>query len=272
MTDTKTQRTHSLALAAVALALGATATAQENYAVINGEPLTKGFVDLVAPEGLPTEQLRPMVEVMARNIVVAQEAEKSDLAGSDELKAELEIARLQVLVRAYVRDFLEANQVTDEQVEAEYEDFKAQAAGQGGFEYNASHILVETEDDAVAIIAEVGGDADKFAEIATERSADPGSGANGGNLGWSQAQAYVPEFAAALEGMEPGEFTAEPVETQFGWHVIHLVDRRETQFPPLEGELRQQIVERLQSELIEKEFDRLVATAEIEYSDSLGEN
>ncbi|MEM1101497.1 MAG: peptidylprolyl isomerase [Pseudomonadota bacterium] len=148
-------------------------------------------------------------------------------------------------------------EVTDADVEAAYE---AQFGGfEGAVEYNASHILVETEEEAQALIAELGSGAD-FAQLAMEFSTGP-SGPRGGELGWFGAGMMVAPFQAAVEALEVGG-VSDPVETQFGWHVITLNETRTEPAPALES-VREDIVGQLQSDALAAELDALISAAEV---------
>ena len=109
---------------------------------------------------------------------------------------------------------------------------------------SARHILVDKEDEAKDIVARLK-KGEKFEDIAKKMSKDPGSGANGGDLGWSTAANYVPEFSQAMVKLEKGQLTETPVKTQFGWHVIRLEDTREAKLPSFE-ELKPQIAQQMQ--------------------------
>jgi peptidyl-prolyl cis-trans isomerase C len=149
--------------------------------------------------------------------------------------------------------------VTPEAVQAAYE--AAVAGFEPAMEYNAAHILVETEEEAKDLLAQIGGGAD-FAALATEHSQDPGSGANGGSLGWFGLGRMVPEFEAAVVGLEPGGL-AGPVQTQFGWHLIRLDETRETTPPPLEA-VRAEVENQVRQEAVQAEIEALRAGASIE--------
>lgn len=129
--------------------------------------------------------------------------------------------------------------MTDAEAQAEYDKVKA---AQGGQEYRARHILVETEDEAKDIIAKLKLGT-KFEDLAS-KSKDPGSAARGGDLDWSNANAYVPEFSKAMVALKKGEITETPVKSQFGYHVIRLDDTREMQFPAFD-EVKPQVIDRL---------------------------
>jgi peptidyl-prolyl cis-trans isomerase C len=252
------------ALAAAILSIALPAAAQ-NVAIVNGKPVPKARVDALAAQlakaGRPISpevqgQLKD--EVIAREVFM-QEAQKRGLDGSDDFKAQMELARQTLLIRELFADYQKNNPVTDADIQAEYDKF---VAANSGKEYRARHILVEKEDDAKGIITSLkkGG---KFEEIAKKQSKDPGSGANGGDLDWANAASYVPEFSGALTKLKKGQTTDAPVKTQFGWHVIRLDDVRDAQLPKLE-EVKPQIAQQLQQQKLAKFQEDLRGKAKIE--------
>src|SRR6478609_6871287 len=223
----------AITAAIVGIALPAAA---QNVAIVNGKPVPKARVDMLAAQlakaGRPVSpemqgQLKD--EVIAREIFL-QEAQKRGLDATDDYKAQMELARQTILIRELFADYQKKNPVTDADIKAEYDKF---AAANGGKEYKARHILVESEDQAKKIIADLKKGA-KFEDIAKKQSKDPGSGANGGDLDWASPNCYVPEFAEAMTKLKKGETTTAPVKSQFGWHVIRVDDVRDAQLPKLE--------------------------------------
>ncbi len=176
-----------------------------------------------------------------------QEAQKRGLDGSDDFRNQMELARQTLLIRELFADYQKKNPVTDAEIKAEYDKF---VAANGGKEYKARHILVEKEDEAKAIIANLK-KGQKFEDIAKKQSKDPGSGANGGDLDWATAASYVPEFSEAMVKLTKGQLTQQPVKTQFGWHVIRVDDVREAQLPKLD-EVKPQITQSLQQQKLAK--------------------
>jgi peptidyl-prolyl cis-trans isomerase C len=254
-------------LSAVAAAILSTALPAfaQNVAIVNGKPVPKARVDALAAQlaksgrPVPPEmQAQLKDEVIAREVFM-QEAQKRGLDGSDDFKAQMELARQTLLIRELFADYQKNNPVTDADIQAEYDKF---AAANSGKEYRARHILVEKEDEAKVIIASLkkGG---KFDEIAKKQSKDPGSGANGGDLDWANAASYVPEFSGALTKLKKGQTTEAPVKTQFGWHVIRLDDVRDAQLPKLE-EVKPQIAQQLQQQKLAKFQEDLRGKAKIE--------
>jgi peptidyl-prolyl cis-trans isomerase C len=255
----------SFALAAL-LAAPLTAQAQ-NIAIVNGKAVPKARVEALMSQALRqgNQQRTPELEQQVRDEVVLremfmQEAEKRGLAASPDYKAQMEFARQTILIRELFADYQKKNPVTDAEVQAEYDKFKSQS---GGTEYRARHILVEKEDDAKSLIAQIKGGA-KFEDLAKKNSKDPGSGENGGDLDFAAAGAYVPEFSQAMVKLKKGELTEAPVKTQFGWHVIKLEDTREAKFPPLE-EVKGQIQQRIGQQKLAEFRDSIRAKAKTDY-------
>jgi peptidyl-prolyl cis-trans isomerase C len=252
------------AVAAAFLCAAAPAMAQ-NVAIVNGKPVPKARVDVLAAQlakaGRPvTAEMQGQLkdEVVAREVFM-QEAQKLGLDATDDFKAQLELARQTLLIRELFADYQKNNPVSDEEIKSEYDKF---AAANGGKEYHAHHILVEKEDEAKAIIASLKKGA-KFEDIAKKQSKDPGSGANGGDLDWANASSYVPEFSSALVKLKKGQTTEAPVKSQFGWHVIRLDDVRQAQLPKLE-EVKPQIAQQLQQQKLAKFQEDLRGKAKIE--------
>ena len=236
-----------LSVAAVAaISLSSTLVSAQNLAVVNGKPVPSSRVDMLASQiaksGRPVnDEMRAQIkeEVITREIFM-QEAQKRGLASTADYKAQMELARQTILIRELFADFQKNNPVTDADLKAEYDKFTSANAGK---EYKARHILVEKEDDAKAIIASLK-KGDKFEDLAKKMSKDPGSGANGGDLDWANASSYVPEFSAAMTKLEKGQLAAEPVKSQFGWHVIRVDDIRDAKLPSFE-EVKPQISQQM---------------------------
>ena len=172
-----------------------------------------------------------------------------------------QLARLEdrVIERVYLTRMVE-KAVTEEKLRARYADFvKKQPAGE---EVKASHILLEKEDDAKRVIAELGKGGD-FARLAREKSIDPSGRENGGDLGFFKKEQMVPEFSAAAFAMKKGETSKAPVKSQFGWHVIRVTDRRETPAPTFE-EAREELHDELMREAIDGHVKELRDAAKVE--------
>ena len=251
-----------LALSLVA-ALSLSAMAQ-NLAVVNGKPVPSSRVEALKQQversGKPvTPEILAQIkeELIAREIFM-QEARKRGLEASEDYKTQLELARQSLLIRELFANFQKKNPVTDTEIQAEYDKF---VAANGGKEYRARHILVEKEDEAKVLIADLkkGG---KFEDLAKKASKDPGSGANGGDLDWANAASYVPEFSNAMVKLEKGQLTETPVKSQFGFHIIRVDDVREAQLPKLD-EVKPQITQQLTQSKLGKFQEDLRAKAKV---------
>lgn len=181
-------------------------------------------------ESLPAEQRRVAALAAVIDIkALARKAEAEDLDETESFKRLMAFQRDRALHNALFRSGV-VESITEEDVRARYD--KEVAATPAEEEISARHILVETEEAAKALIAELDGGAD-FAELAKANSTGP-SAANGGDLGYFTKGRMVPEFEAAAFALEQGAYAKEPVQTQFGWHVIKVEDRREASPPPFE--------------------------------------
>lgn len=267
-------------LAASAAALLSSALAlpvmAQNVAVVNGKPVPKARLTALEEQvkaqaertgrPVPAEvagQLRE--EVIAREIFM-QEAERRGLQATPAFRAKLELARQGVLINELFADFQNKNKVTDAEAKAEYDRIvAAQAPAAGAKEYKASHILVETEDEAKALISQIKGGG-SFEELAKTKSKDPGSGAQGGDLGWANPSGYVREFADALGKLGKGQLTDAPVKSQFGYHVIRVDDLRDAKAPELPKfeDVKPQITQQLQQQKLVKFQEELRTKAKVE--------
>jgi len=185
-------------------------------------------------------------ELNTRELLV-REAKKQGLDKGPGMKAEMDLTAQTVLVRAYMADYLKAHPVPDDQLHKEYDNIRAQM---GDKEYKVRHILVDKEDEAKDIIASLQ-KGEKFEKLASERSKDTGSKANGGDLDWNTPSNFVKPFADAMIGLQKGKFTTTPVQTQFGWHVIELDDTRDAKVPSFD-EVKPQLSQRMQGQIVEK--------------------
>jgi peptidyl-prolyl cis-trans isomerase C len=234
-------------------------------ALVNGVAIPQARVDMrvkaAAAQGqADSPELRKSIREDLINLeVMAQEATRLGVAKKPEVMQQIELARQSVLAGNYMQDYVKSNPITEDQIKQEYEKLKSRL---GDKEYNARHILVETEAEAKAIIAKLDKKA-KFDKLATEKSKDSGSAARGGSLDWASPGSYVPPFANALKNLKKGEYTKSPVQSQFGWHVIKLEDVRDLKAPAYD-EVKPQLQQRLQQQLVQKVIADLKAKAKIE--------
>jgi peptidyl-prolyl cis-trans isomerase C len=239
------------AAAPAAAPAAASAASKELYPKVYFDFLLKERLAQGQPD---TPELRNAIrEELNTRELLAREAKKKGLDKNADIKNQIDLASQTVLVRAYVSDWVKANPVPDAALRKEYETIKGQM---GDKEYKVRHILVEKEDEAKEIIAELqkGG---KFEKLA-ERSKDSGSKANGGDLDWNAPGNFVKPFSDAMVKLPKGKFTAQPVQTQFGWHVIEVTDIREAKIPGFD-EVKPQLQQRLQAQNLDSYFKELRA-------------
>jgi len=251
------------AVLAAGLAVVATAHGQ-NVARVNGVAIPQQQFDLLiknlVAQGRPdSPEMRDAIkqQMISRELMV-QEAAKRGLDKNPETAARLTFSRQDILSNAYIQDVLRANPVTDDMVKKEYERIKAQATK----EYKTRHILVEKEDEAKDIIAQLKKGA-SFEKLAAEKSNDPGSKTNGGDLDWSMPSRFVKPFGDAMAKLKKGQITDTPVHTNFGWHVIRVDDERAAKIPGFD-EAKPQVQQGLQNQAVEKAIADLRAKAKIE--------
>lgn len=253
-------------VAALALASPLAASAEEGddnpvVAIVNGEEIrqdeVRGALDTMGDmvRHLPPDVVFDLLldRVIERHLI-GQAAEAAGVEETEQYQRELEAAKHRLKRQIYLRTILE-EELSEERLHEAYEE------RYGGREVSARHILVESREEAEALIAELEEGAD-FAELAREHSTGP-SGPDGGDLGFFGQGRMVAPFADAAFALDIGSYTQEPVETDFGWHVIKVEDEREAEPPPFET-VRDQLSEELGQDLIVKRIDELRATAEIE--------
>ena len=258
-------RSSLFALAAVLLAAPAVAKEETTkyVATVNGKGIPKNRADAMvaaqAAQGQPdSDDMRKAVrEELVRREILVQEAQKKGLDKKPEIQGQMELARQSVLIGAYMQDWIKSHPISEDTLKKEYDTIKLQL---GDKEYKVRHILVEKEDQAKDIIAKLD-KGEKFDELAKE-SKDPGSKERGGDLGWAAPSSYVRPFSEAMVKLEKGKYTAVPVKSDFGYHVIMLEDTRELKLPTLE-EAKPQLQQRLQQQMVEKYLLDLRAKAKV---------
>jgi peptidyl-prolyl cis-trans isomerase C len=270
------QRTlRNLAVALVAGTFALAAGAQDKAAkaekstapkvVVNGVTIPTARFDAMATEltaqGHPAsaERENAIKEELVNREVLAQAAKKRGLDKEPKVQAEMDMARQAVLVRALFESEIKSHPITDADLQKQYEQFKA---SMGTNEYKVRHILVDKEEDAKAIIDQLNKGAD-FAKLAKEKSKDPGSKDNGGDLDWGPAGRYVKPFADAVQSLKKGEITKTPVKTDFGYHVIQVEDVRPLKVPSFD-EMKAQFRQRAEQQQIQKLVADLRSKAKVE--------
>ena len=235
-------------------------------ATVNGQPIRLSDLE-VAQQSLPQQYrnmpLQAVFPALLDRIIdsklVVQESKKSKVNEDAAFKKRMAFVEDQVLQDFWIQREI-AKQVTAEKLQKRYEERLKQMPSED--EVRAKHILVSTEDEAKALIAEIKKGA-AFDKLAKEKSTDKASGAEGGDLGWFKKSDMVKEFADAAFALNKGDLTETPVKTQFGYHVIKLEDRRKAP-PPSYEEMADQLREEMAREVITGQLDRLRSGAKVE--------
>ncbi len=233
--------------------------------VVNGVVIPPSRIEAMNKElnaqGQPDtpERQSAVREELVNREILAQAALKRGLDKGPEVTAQMDMARQAVLVRALFEAEMKSNPITEADLQKQYETFKG---SMGTTEYKVRHILVDKEDDAKQIIADLakGGD---FAKIAKEKSKDPGSKDNGGDLDWGPSARYVKPFADAVTSQPKGKVSTAPVKSDFGYHVIIVDDSRPLKVPEF-SEVKEQFRQRAQQQQIQKMVMDLRQKAKVE--------
>ena len=237
----------------------------QNVATVNGKPVPMARVDALIKTATHGQEAPPELKAQAKDQVVmreifAQEAEKQGIPNTADYKAQLDLVRQTVLINTLFQNFIKTHPVSDAEAKAEYEQIKAE---QSALEYHARHILVDSEDEAKKLIAQIKAGA-KFEDLAKKSSKDTGSAENGGDLDWAKPAAYVPEFSQALQGLKKGQMTDAPVKTQFGYHIIRLEDTRTAQFPSYD-EVKDKVKQQMEQVKLQEYQESLRKAAKTDY-------
>lgn len=256
----------AVAVAALLVAGPVFAADEGVVARVNGTDITTNEVDLAMQ--IFAEQLQQVPEAARRSMVIdalvdihvmADAARKEGLADSAKFKDRLAFLTAQALRNSYIEDKIQGG-ITEDELKARYEkDVKGYTPPE---EVRARHILVKTKEEADQVIKDLAGGGD-FAKIAAEKSQDPGSKDNGGDLGFFGKGQMVPEFETAAFGMQPGDVSKEPVQTQFGFHVLKVEEKRTQPVPTFE-EVKPQVTEALQREKFQEVLTKLKSEAKVE--------
>jgi len=231
------------------------APARGTVATVNGVAIPQSRLDFILAQqksrgAADTEQTRTAAreDLITREVVV-QEATRSGIAKQADVQMQMEIARQDVLVNSFLRDWVAKHPVTEAEMQQEYDKARGQA---GDKEYRARHILVENEDQAKALIADLKKGA-KFDDLAAKNSKDSGSKERGGDLDWQVPAAFDRTFSDAMVKLEKGKYTETPVRTRFGYHIIQLDDVRQTRFPTYA-----EVKPRIQQQMMQAKVDELI--------------
>ena len=259
------------ALAACQPKTAATATVADSspaIATVNGSPISRDFYEFYIKgiTGKNAADLTPQMRATAldnliRAKLVGEEAVKEGLDKNGDTAYLLQLSRLNVLEQAVSDKYLKDRKPTEQELRAEYE---TQIGTMPKQEYHARHILVATEPFAQKIVDRLN-KGEKFEDIAKRDSMDS-SKTNGGDLGWFTPDRMLPEFSGAVMALKPGEYTKKPVQTQFGWHVIQLIDTRDLAAPQFD-QVKQRLEQVVQAKKFRSYMDELMRTAKIEKLD-----
>jgi peptidyl-prolyl cis-trans isomerase C len=234
-------------------------------ATVNGTAITQNFFDFYIkaisgkkPADLTPEQQSQALDNLIRAQLVAQQADKDGVEKSADTEELLELTRLNVLQQTMEERYLKDKKPTEQELRAEYEN---QVAALPKLEYHARHILVATEPFAQGVVQRLE-KGDKFEDVAKKESMDS-SKDNGGDLGWFTPDRMVKQFADAVVSLKPGDYTHKPVQTQYGWHVIQLIDTRPLSPPPYD-QVKQRLEQVVQAKKFKAYTDDLVSKAKID--------
>lgn len=243
------------------------AAADKPVAVVNGTPISRDVWNLYVktrhagktPGDLTAEEQNEALEELIGMYAGSQEADKQKL-GEGEPKARLELVGKSAMAELLFKKYTEGAEPTEEELKAEYDARIAEAPKQ---EYHARHILVDDEAKAKEMITQLDGGAN-FEQLAKDNSKD-GSSTEGGDLGWFNPNQMVKPFSDAVQQLEVGKYTATPVQSEFGWHVIKLEETRATAPPPYDA-VKAQLGPLVNQKKFENYLKDLVKSAKIERS------
>lgn len=252
-------------IAVAILSLAPSAFAADAVATVNGKQIKQAVYDLIVKDATANGQKvdanikNAIINELVSSELVYQEAQKLGLDKQPDYIAREELGRRKLLTSTFLQDYVKKNPISDADTKAAYEQYKK---AYGEKEYSARHILVKTETEAKDIIAQLAKGTD-FAKIAKEKSLDPGSKDKGGDLGWFSPATMVKPFSDVVANLQKGASSTSPVQTQFGWHVIKLVDTRAAQ-PLAYDKVKEGLQKNLQQRNLEKLMTDLRGKAKID--------
>lgn len=245
-------------------AANAPAAPTEVVATVNGKKLSKSEFDLYvqsverqAGREVPEDQKQQLLDQFIGMHLAADAAEKAGIAKDEKVKDQLALAKLNVIVDAGLQKYLDDHPVSDSELKPEYDAQVAQMPR----EYHARHILVDDKAVADEVTKNLKGGAD-FAKLAEQKSKDS-SNKSGGDLGWFTLETMVKPFADAVAALQPGQMTEQPVQSQFGWHVIRLEESRAAA-PPAFEEVKDRVKVIVQRKKLQSYLDELRKAAKID--------
>ncbi len=255
---------HLKTLISVALITLSANTYAGDIATVNGKAIEQSTFDYILKDAKAHGQKiddnvkNSIKQKLIDSEIVYQAAQKSGLNSSADYKTKIALMQRELLMQTYLQNFLKKNPITEADLKKEYENYKK---AYGAKEYNANHILVKTEDEAKALIKKINKGED-FAKLAQANSMDPGSKNKGGALGWFSPATMVKPFSEAIKTLKKGAVTATPVQTNFGWHIIKLVDSRQAEPVPYDR-AKQGLEKKLQQMKLKAKMDQLRSQAKV---------
>lgn len=246
--------------------LGSSVYAKDSYGEVNGQLITKEDIAMLIRnpavdfDALPKKTQDEVLTQLAEKILLSQEALKSNVINSPEFATALSKLRGDLALEFWMQDIAKNIVISTKEVEDFYAKNKDKFAS--ATKYKAKHILVKTEDEAKKIIAELKKSKkpiEDFMKLAKEKTQDPSGKANGGDLGWFEANKMVPEFSKATSELKIGAFSLTPVKTDYGYHVIYLEDAKEIEME----QVKQVMVRELFSQKVKQISSELKKTAKI---------
>lgn len=233
-------------------------------AVVNGQPISKAAFDVLSEEvnerrgenKIPDDKI---LEELIKRELLSQDLMASGAIKNPKLAARIENAERMMLSQAAAESFIETTQVSDEEAKKEYDQ---EVGAMQNTEYRARHILVDSEAEAKDVIAKLG-KGEKFEALAKKFSKDPGSKDKGGELGWFNPKQMVEPFSKAVMALNNGDTTQEPVQSQFGWHVINREESRDQPPAPFDA-VKDQLKGMLQTKKLQDKIGQLQSKAKIE--------
>jgi peptidyl-prolyl cis-trans isomerase C len=248
--------------AAVVAPTASAKPAAASVAVVDGTPISrdayddylKGLLRGKPATDVTADEKNQVLDQMINMQLIAAQAEKDGLEKDPDVATRVALLRTQILADAAAQKYVKSNEPSDQELHAAYD------AATDKTEYHASHILVPTKEKADQLIKKIKGGA-KFEDVAKSDSTD-NSKSNGGDLGWFTVARMVKPFGDAVKGLKKGEMTTDPVQTQYGWHIIKLQDTRDAPFDQMKAQLSNTIMQKKFQDYIES----LKKTAKIEKS------
>jgi peptidyl-prolyl cis-trans isomerase C len=239
--------------------------AADNVATVNGSSISRNLYDSYTktalqgkdPSTLTQAQKEEALDNLVRAELVVQQAETNGLVKDPQTAALIELSRMNAIEQSFYDNFAKENKPTDAELKKEYD---VQVAKLAHTEYHVEHILVANADAANALIGALGKGA-KFEDLARKNSTD--SKDQGGDLGWTTPDRLAKPFADAMVALMPGEYTHVPVQTQFGWHIIKLLETRPLALPPFEG-VKERVAQIVMQNKFKAYVDGLLAKAQID--------